>query len=81
MNCASYLGLEQVIDMWVAGGESFRLIDPGAGPSELQVLKDGKWAMELPIYTHGILCHRIATLRGVIDRAVLWSTKQEEQAE
>lgn len=49
-----------VLDEWTSEGESFRLVDLGAGPQELQIEKSGKWVPEQSFYIHGILCHRIA---------------------
>ena len=52
----------KVTDQWGSGGEKFRLVDRGAGPSELQIERDGRWVAESPQYIHGVLCARIEFL-------------------
>jgi len=51
-----------VIDEWKDGNESFRLVDLGAGPKELQVEQLGTWMPEQSQYIHGVLCSRIEML-------------------
>ena len=50
-----------VLDEWDSGSESFRLVDKGAGPYELQVKKDVGWVAETRCYVHSLLTHRITS--------------------
>jgi hypothetical protein len=52
----------KVTDEWMSGGETFRLVDRGAGPRELQIERGGSWVAESPQYVHGVLCARIEFL-------------------
>lgn len=52
-----------VLDEWQSGSESFRLINKGAGPVELQILKDGEWVAESTCYTWGVITHRLLELK------------------
>jgi hypothetical protein len=55
---------ERIIDEWVSGGEEFRLVDCGAGPKSLRVLRGGIWVEESGHYVHGVLCNRIEHYAG-----------------
>lgn len=54
-----------IVDEWASGGDRFRLVNLGAGPDELQLLRDGMWVPESPQYVHGVLCARICQLRTI----------------
>jgi len=50
----------KVIDEWQVDSESFRLIEPEAGPLILQIQRDnGEWEQEKECYKHAILTSRI----------------------
>jgi len=51
-----------VLDEWSISDEDFRLVDKGAGPNELQVMRNGVWKSEKSFYTHSVLTHRIKEL-------------------
>jgi hypothetical protein len=55
---------------WTSGGEQFRLIDVGAGPMRLQVLKDGEWVKESEHYEWGVLTHRIKSLAAITNNFI-----------
>lgn len=60
--CDGFVENITVFDEWVSGGESFRLINPGAGPDKLQVLREGIWVDEQRHYEWGVLTSRLKSL-------------------
>ena len=66
-----------VLDEFDAGGESFRLVNKGAGPDELQVKKDGEWVAETDHYVHGLLTRRVkelSELKAELEDFAIWMT-------
>lgn len=51
-----------VFDEWESGGEIFRLMNPGAGPDKLQILREGKWVDEQSHYEWGVITKRLKML-------------------
>lgn len=56
---------EQVktLDEWRSGDEDFRLVDLGAGPTQLQIKQSGAWIKEKDHYSWGVLISRIKFLK------------------
>jgi hypothetical protein len=52
-----------VVDEWESGGQNFRLVDLGAGPYQLQLMRDGSWVPESAHFVHCVLCERIVKLK------------------
>jgi hypothetical protein len=57
-----------VFDEWKSGGETFRLMNPGAGPDRLQVLKEENWVDEKSHYEWGVLTNRFKSLLNCKDK-------------
>lgn len=57
--CEGFVENVTVFDEWKSGGESFRLVNLGAGPDRLQVLKEGTWVDEKEHYKWDVTVNRL----------------------
>ncbi len=56
-----------IIDQWKSQNDTYRLVNLGAGPDTLQVLKNEEWVEETQCYVHSELCNRIKTLSKTME--------------